>query len=44
MPGKDTASNAVNAVTFNAQLARKVAQARHSDTASMKCLLSWRSV
>jgi hypothetical protein len=28
MPGKDTASNAVNAVTFNAQLARKVAQAQ----------------
>jgi hypothetical protein len=26
MAGKDTASNAVNAVTFNAQLARKVAQ------------------
>ena len=28
MPGKDTASNAVNAVAFNAQLARKVAQAQ----------------
>ena len=28
MPGKDTATNAVNAVTFNAQLARKVAQAQ----------------
>jgi len=28
MAGKDTASNAVNAVTFNAQLARKVAQAQ----------------
>ena len=28
MPGKDTASNAVNAVSYNAQLARKVAQAQ----------------
>jgi hypothetical protein len=28
MAGKDTATNAVNAVTFNAQLARKVAQAQ----------------
>jgi len=28
MPGKDTATNAVNAVTFNAQLARKLAQAQ----------------
>ncbi len=28
MTGKDTASNAVNAVTYNAQLARKVAQAQ----------------
>ncbi len=28
MPGKDTASNAVNTVTFNAQIARKVAQAQ----------------
>jgi len=28
MPAKDTASNAVSAVTFNAQLARKVAQAQ----------------
>ena len=28
MPGKDTASNAVNAVTFNAQLAKKVGQAQ----------------
>jgi hypothetical protein len=28
MAGKDTASNAVNAVTFNAQLARKVAAAQ----------------
>jgi len=28
MAGRDTASNAVNAVTFNAQLARKVAQAQ----------------
>ena len=28
MPAKDTASNAVNAVTFNAQLARKLAQAQ----------------
>jgi hypothetical protein len=28
MAGKDTASNAVNAVTFNAQLAKKVAQAQ----------------
>ena len=28
MPGKDAASNAVSAVTFNAQLARKVAQAQ----------------
>ena len=28
MPGKDTASNAVNAVTYNAQLAKKVAQAQ----------------
>ena len=28
MTGKDAAGNAVNAVTFNAQLARKVAQAQ----------------
>ncbi len=28
MAGKDTASNAVNAVTFNAALAKKVAQAQ----------------
>jgi len=28
MAAKDTASNAVNAVTYNAQLARKVAQAQ----------------
>jgi hypothetical protein len=28
MAGKDTASNAVNAVSYNAQLARKVAQAQ----------------
>jgi hypothetical protein len=28
MAGKDTASNAVNAVTFNAQLAKKVGQAQ----------------
>ena len=28
MPGKDTATNAVNTVTYNAQLARKLAQAQ----------------
>ena len=28
MAGKDTATNAVNAVTYNAQLARKLAQAQ----------------
>ena len=34
MPGKDTASNAAKTVSYNAQLAKKVAQASSNAAAS----------